>query len=288
MRLLFIMLLLCAASFLAQGQDAPRPPEAASTKAAPEPGSKAPPPEAASKAPPSSKGNEASDEESDSPPLKSESKKINLSNINFFLHPFFSAGGSMLFFIEDDSIYSDPMPVLPALYLGGGLEFLQIDLLIISGGISVEAYSTYYCWGPPERERALPAAIENRDALVFGFPLSLFFDFRFNLYKRADFRLSFALQADCRVVTVAEGLTENEIEETKKNSDKINEAFWQGLSWLFFQTELGFGIGLNEKTAVWAGAKLVTPFEPPKKLSGDSGLYGCRWGLGIKIIYKFN
>lgn len=258
-------------------QEAPAPKGASPTAAPPA----TPPPTAEASPPPTG----APAPESRPPP--EQQKKTYRNSFSFKQRYMIAAGGSVLFFIEDKSIYSDPSPVLPALHLKFAAQFFEFRFFSAAFGVSLDIYSTHYKWGPPERPRPLPAAIENRDARVFGIPLGLILDFRFQLLRRLAIDAGFGILGDCRIVLLAEDIDESEIEEVSALRDKIKDALWNNLSWLFIQMEFGVDVTINEKTFVWVGGRMAVPLAAYQKFPDDSALYGYRFGIGIKIIYKF-
>ncbi|MDR2509921.1 MAG: hypothetical protein LBC77_04675 [Spirochaetaceae bacterium] len=201
--------------------------------------------------------------------------------------PYIGAGGTILFFIEDSSLKSDPMPVLPAFYLNFSYPVFQLDPIVVYAALSLDLYSTHYLWDK-DGGRALPAAVENRDALVFGFPTGIAAELRFNIIDALAFRLNAGLSADFRLTLLAEDLNEgiDPIEEITANKNNIEKYFWEDFHWLFCEFSAGFDIKLWKKFSLELAGRAFLPFNPPAARDGDDKMLGWRFGVGIRIIRK--
>lgn len=225
-------------------------------------------------APPPAKTDAVSTQPEESPPVRALDRS------------FFSAGGSILFFIDDESAFSDPAPILPAFYFGFSYPLLARGTTTLFFSASIELYSTHYRWGGEERPRPLPAAIENRDALVIGIPLGAALEGRAALSKRYTLFAAAGLLADCRMVFLAEDLRTDlgEDVEAAASRDKIAEALWSGLRWIFFELKTGAAAALNDTLSVSLGARAFIPLDS-KPLPGDSALYLWRFGVLFCVHY---
>jgi hypothetical protein len=199
----------------------------------------------------------------------------------------FAIGGSILFFIDDSSMESDPMPVLGALYLGFAYPVLKKSQFSCRIFVSLDVYSTHYRWSDA-LSRPVPAATENRRVTVTGFPAGAGAEIRYDFSRKAAAFGNIGLSADCRIVTFAENLREDieDMDALKTEKNKIAGYFGNGVNWLFFEISAGTELKLWEKTSLDIKARSFMPFKHIERQTNDSAFLGWRFGLGISIVNR--
>ncbi|MDR1318295.1 MAG: hypothetical protein LBJ90_01605 [Treponema sp.] len=194
-----------------------------------------------------------------------------------------SLAGSVLFFPEDNGNEGDPMPVLPS--FGGAAAFR------IWGPVSIELtedlYFTNYRYSQ-KLDRAVPAAIENRSAFVFGFFTGLQALVHFPLNDIVSFRAYGGPAADFRAITLAADLhpddfTGNPESDAGMQTDSVREYFWDRGRW--FMPVLGGGadFSLNEKFLLGIDARIWFPVYRLWTDEDLPGIEGWRFGIGLRV-----
>jgi hypothetical protein len=164
----------------------------------------------------------------------------------------FTLGASLLYFQEDAGLESDPPPILPAPSLA--LALMPVDLGFMAAGVELTAdvYMTHYRWSSV-LNRPVPAAIENRSALVIGPVIAGQLQVSVTPWRRFALRLYGGLAADLRVVMVALDLNEEDLTGTGgvsnavTETEQINEYFWGENRFLYPVAGAGCDIELNAK-----------------------------------------
>jgi hypothetical protein len=193
-----------------------------------------------------------------------------------------SFGGTLLLFPEDNGNRGDPMPVLPA--PGAALAYSIWGPL--SAEVSLDLYGTNYLYDF-EWDRALPAAIENRSAFVFGFLTGFQALARFPLGGRFVFRASGGLALDFRIITLAadhpDDLTGVRETDAQMQTNAVRDYFWGRGRWVLPVIGTGFDYRLNEKFLI--GLDFRTWFPLYRLWTGEElpPVEGWRFGLGLRV-----
>ena len=196
----------------------------------------------------------------------------------FFSKISWFAGGSILFFPEDNGRHSGPMPVLPS--PGLGFSYPITDVLKFE--LSYDFYTTHYGYA---LGRAVPVEVEHRTARVIGSLLGFHVARHFEVTPFMTVRAYGGPAVDLRIVFMAEDLTDglDNISEVRKDVDSIRRYFWTKGRWLMpvigggvdFPLSAHFKIGLDLRIwipmyRIWSGENLP-------------GIEGWRFGLGIRF-----
>jgi len=188
--------------------------------------------------------------------------------------------GSFMFFLEDNEMHGDPMPVLPALGVGASLPFL--DTLRLE--VTIDVYSTHYGFSDV-LNRPVPLADENRTARVTGILLGFQAVMPFDVTPATTVRVYGGLAADLRIVVVAARLIDelNPMEDIHRQTDLVRSYFWSQGRWLLPVIGVGMDYTLN------SGLRLGFDFRawmPVYRLwTGETlpAVEGWRLGAGIRI-----
>lgn len=142
---------------------------------------------------------------------------------------------SLLAIGEDNGLAGDLSPILPS--PGFAVSLPLLPLLRFEPG--VDGYVTYYGYSD-SLDRAVPVALENRSALVYGLVLNLPIEFAFSIANVAGFHLSGGLTSDLRLVFAADGLEGDDLADAEEEAAKTASYFWGGARWLFANGAFGF------------------------------------------------
>ncbi|MDR2304195.1 MAG: hypothetical protein LBE10_06375 [Treponema sp.] len=206
-----------------------------------------------------------------------------LTGAAWFLDRFsWAFGGSILIFPEDNGMRGDPMPVLPVPSLSAAFRIWGP----IHTELSLDVYYTHYGYDF-ELNRAVPYAIENRSAQVWGFLTGLGAQGRFNLPKGFVIRGTGGLAADLRIIAIAGDL--NDVDFTGDEKDPgvqtgaIKDYFWNEGRWLFPFLGVGFDFPASNKFLVGLDGRVWFPLY--RAVTGEDlpPTEGWRFGFGIRI-----
>jgi len=207
-------------------------------------------------------------------PLKAENLTERMS---------WSIEGSILYFAEDNGNAGDPAPVLPS--LGAAFNFQIFKYFFVE--LTEDLYFTHYAYNY-QLNRAVPAAIENRSAFVFGFFTGLQALGRFPLTSNIYTRVYGGPALDLRIVTLAGNLHPDDFSGNPKTdaqiqTNSIREYFWGKGRW--FLPVAGLGIDFNINEMFLLGLDLRVWFPLYKLYSGEDlpPIEGWRFGVGLRI-----
>jgi hypothetical protein len=201
---------------------------------------------------------------------------------SFFSRLSWFGSGSILFFPEDNGLYSDPMPVLPSPGMGVGYP--------VYGPLSVELtldlYFTHYGYADP-LERAVPYAIENRSAQVWAFVLGVQAEACFSPVPLIDLRVYGGFAADMRLVLLAEDLNEglDDIDAIRDETDKIRNYFWGQGRWFLPLVGGGLDFNLNESFKLGLDMRVWIPVYKLWTGEGFMKIDGWRFGPGVRLTF---
>jgi hypothetical protein len=137
-------------------------------------------------------------------------------------------------------------------------------------------------------DRAVPAAIENRSAFVFGFFTGLQALARFPLNDIVSIRAYGGPAMDLRVVTLAADLhpddfTDNPETDAKTQTDSVREYFWGDGRW--FMPVLGGGADFSLNERFLLGIDMRVWFPIYRLWTGEDlpGIEGWRFGIGLRV-----
>ena len=194
-----------------------------------------------------------------------------------------SIDGSILYFPEDNGNAGDPAPILPS--LGAAMAFRLNRLLLIE--FTEDLYFTNYAYNYT-LNRAVPAAIENRSAFVFGFLTGIQALGRFPLGRSMDFRLFMGPAADFRIVTLASNLhpddtNGNPLTDAQIQTDAVREYFWSKGRWFLPVAGIGMDFMINEIFLLGFDMRVWFPVYRLSMSEILPPIEGWRFGLGLRI-----
>jgi len=194
-----------------------------------------------------------------------------------------SIEGSILYFPEDNGNAGDPAPVLPS--LGAALALQLRNYLWFE--FTEDLYFTHYAYNSA-LARAVPAAIENRSAFVFGFLTGFQIMGRFPLGRNMDIRIFGGPAADFRIVALAQNLHPDDFSgnpdtDAQMQTDAIRGYFWGKGRWFMPLAGLGMDFVINEKFLL--GFDMRVWFPVYRLYTGEDlpPIEGWRFGLGLRI-----
>jgi hypothetical protein len=204
----------------------------------------------------------------------------------FFSRLIWVAEGSVLFFPEDNGMYSDPMPVLPA--PGLAVSYPLSDLMHLE--LTADFYFTHYGYNFT-LDRAVPAAIENRSSFVFGSVLGLQTLALFDITPAIDVRAYGGVAADLRVVLLAEDLNSTDftgIPETDPQiqTDAVWDYFWSSGRWILPVIGAGMDFNLNSKLKLGLDLRVWFPLYRLWTAEDLPAIEGWRFGVGARITFR--
>ncbi|MCL2879912.1 MAG: hypothetical protein FWF29_06690 [Treponema sp.] len=202
---------------------------------------------------------------------------------SFSDHLIWSINGSILYFPEHNGNAGDPAPVLPS--LGATLAFRQSNLLRLE--LTEDLYFTNYAYNY-SLNRAVPAAIENRSAFVFGFVTGLQIQGCFPLGKAMDFRLYGGPAADFRVVALALNLHPDDFSgdpnsDAQIQTNSIRDYFWGKGRWFLPVAGAGMDFIITDNFLLGFDMRVWFPFY--RLYTGENlpTMEGWRFGIGFRI-----
>jgi hypothetical protein len=194
--------------------------------------------------------------------------------------------GSILFFPEDNGREGDPMPVLPS--PGAALAYPIWGPLYAE--LTLDLYFTNYRYSVA-LDRAVPAAIENRSAFVFGTLLGLQAVGHFPLSKKFTLRACGGPAADLRIITLAADLNPRDTAggldtNARLQTDAVREYFWGKGRW--FMPVIGGGIDYTVNEKFLLGLDFRTWFPLYRAWSGEDlpAVEGWRFGMGLRFTIR--
>ncbi|MDR1176322.1 MAG: hypothetical protein LBK83_12740 [Treponema sp.] len=212
-----------------------------------------------------------------------ESAEDALTGTAWFLDRFsWTFGGSILIFPEDNGLKGDPMPVLPVPSLSAAFRIWGP----IYTELSLDVYYTHYGYDF-ELNRAVPYAIENRSAQVWGFLTGLGAQGRFKLPKGFVLRGTGGFAADLRIIAIAGDLNDVDFTGDEKDpgvqTDAIKDYFWSEGRWLFPFLGVGFDFPASSKFLVGLDGRVWFPLYRAITEEDLPPSEGWRFGFGIRI-----
>lgn len=201
----------------------------------------------------------------------------------FFSRLSWSAAGSILFFPEDNGMYSDPMPVLPS----PGMAAAYPVYGPMWAELTLDLYFTHYGYSDP-LGRAVPYAIENRSAQVWAFVLGAQAVARFSPAPLIDLRAYGGFAADMRLVLLAEDLNEglDKIDEITAETDKVRSYFWGQGRWFLPLIGSGLDFNLNDRFKLGMDVRMWIPLYKLWTGEGFMKIDGWRFGAGVRLSFK--
>jgi hypothetical protein len=189
--------------------------------------------------------------------------------------------GSLLFFLEDNDLQSDPMPVLPS--FGAAVSYPIAGPLSVD--VSLDFYGTHYGYNY-NLGRAVPYAEENRSSLVLGTILGIQALARFKPTPNMNIRVYGGPGADLRICLVAEDLKGSEKETAADDNKNVAKYFWSQGRW--FYPVLGFGMdfGVTPKTMVGFDARVWFPLYKSWTKENLPSNEGWRFSMGFLITLR--
>ena len=194
------------------------------------------------------------------------------------------AEGSVLFFPEDNGRGSDPMPILPSLGAGFGLQPFNNESLRLE--ITLDMYFTVYDFNDT-LDRAVPASWENRSAFVWGSILGVQGSYVFNIRPNIALRVFGGPAADLRIILLAPDLNESidPMDTIRQKTDAVSSYFWSKGRWFLPVAGTGMDFDLNEKFRLGFDLRVWMPAY--KLWSGEDLplIEGWRFGVGARITF---
>ena len=191
--------------------------------------------------------------------------------------------GSVLFFPEDNGMYSDPMPVLPSLGAGVSLSFTRFFRMELTWDL----YMTHYGYSH-ELDRAVPNAIENRTARVIGSLLGIQAVGYFDVTSFMTIRAYAGPAADLRIVFIAANLKEglDDLDAIRKDVDSVKNYFWSQGRWFMPVIGAGVDFTINDKFRLGIDMRVWAPIY--RLWTGEDlpAIEGWRFGPGIRFTFR--
>ncbi|MDR2900842.1 MAG: hypothetical protein LBV20_04930 [Treponema sp.] len=190
------------------------------------------------------------------------------------------ARGGMIFFPENNGLESDPSPLLAT--AGAATQLSFFDFLALE--ISLDFYGTHYGYSNT-LNRAVPLAIENRSAMVYGSVLGIQAVLMLKPLDSWTIRMYAGPAIDARLSLIAGGLNDADLADAADQTSKVSSYFWNMGRW--FYPTAGIGMDFTAFDNVLLGFDLRTWF-PVYKLWTNENLppiNGWRFGAGFTITF---
>jgi hypothetical protein len=202
----------------------------------------------------------------------------------FFSYFSLSLGMSVLFFPESDTLYSDPMPILPSPHISLGFPFVILGGTALSVETSLDVYMTHYAYST-SLQRPVPAAIENRSSFVIGPMAGFQLQGKTGIGPVLFVRYFLGLTFDLRIILLAEDLNESDLAKASNHTQLTSEYFWSEGRWVF--PSVGAGIDFKISPGLSFGVDGWVWFPVYKSQTNEDlpGLDGWRFGLGFRITF---
>jgi hypothetical protein len=196
-----------------------------------------------------------------------------------------SFNGSILFFPEDNGNEGDPAPVLPS--AGVNLAYHIDGRYYVE--LTEDLYFTDYAWSV-KLERAVPAAIENRSAFVFGFLTGIQAIVKFPVNDTWSFRVFGGPAFDFRVIALnthhPDDFGGGLAHDAQLQTDAIFDYFWGKGRWLLPVVGGGADFSINEGFLLGLDLRVWIPMY--KMWSGEElpAIEGWRFGASLRITLR--
>jgi hypothetical protein len=204
----------------------------------------------------------------------------------FFKNLEYSAQGSILFFPESNGNSSAAMPILPSLGASVSHSFNRLVAL----EISLDIYMNYYDYNY-NLDRVVPADIEDRTSIIFGFITGFQPVFRFRPKNKFVIRAYGGLALDLRACLLAPGLDKGEShgEDGHTLAEAAEDVFaylWGGGRFVFPVVGYGMDFPLIEGMKLGFDIRAWFPLWRGWTNEKDLGMEGFRFGVGFRVTFK--
>ena len=189
--------------------------------------------------------------------------------------------GSVLFFPENNGMYSDPMPVLPSLGAGVSYPFTNIFSL----DLTLDYYMTHYGYSYV-LDRAVPQAMENRSSRVIGLLFAIEAAAYFSITPLFSVRVYGGPAADFRIVLLAAGLNDADLEDASKQTDSVRKYFWSSGRWFMPVIGTGFDFTVNSRFAIGIDLRVWMPAYRIWTGEDLPAIEGWRFDPGIRFTIR--
>ncbi|MFA6508090.1 MAG: hypothetical protein WCT14_18450 [Treponemataceae bacterium] len=190
---------------------------------------------------------------------------------------------SVLTILEDNGLSGDPAPIL----FSPGFAVALPLLSFIKFEPGLDLYFTYYGYAT-DLGRAVPIALENRSAAVYGFMLNLPLDFSFRIAKLVGFHASVGMTADLRLCLVADGLDNDAqgLADATAQTGQVASYFWGAGRWLYPSASIGFDFPFTKN--YFLGVDLRAWYPLYHLWSGENlpVTENLRFALGLRLSYS--
>jgi hypothetical protein len=191
------------------------------------------------------------------------------------------ARGGMIFLPEDNGLESDPSPLLGT--PGAAARLFFFDYFALE--ISLDFYMTHYLYSD-SLNRAAPAAIENRSALVIGSMLGFQAVYLFQPFDFWTIRAYAGPAIDARISIVAGGLEGADKEDAAEETENISKYFWEEGRWLYPTAGIGMDFAVTDDLLL--GFDLRTWFPVYKLWTKEElpDINGWRFGAVFTMTFQ--
>ena len=190
-----------------------------------------------------------------------------------FLDDIHLAGlAGIFYFAADNGVNSDSAPIIPALGVSAGWQFVNFLRLELTEDIYFQNYEYNTVRGYP-----MACNPENRAALVIGFVTGIQLTGLFPVGEKGiQIRAYGGPAADIRLVLPA-------VSGAQTETDAIAKYFWSDARW--FMPTVGFGMDfpLNEKFFLGFDLRTWVPVYKLWAKDGAPAVDGWRFGIGLRI-----
>jgi hypothetical protein len=195
-----------------------------------------------------------------------------------------SFNGSIFVFPEDNGNEGDVAPVLPSAGVNLAYHFGERFYL----ELTEDLYFTNYLYSSV-LNRAVPAAIENRSAFVFGFFTGIQALFEFPVNDIWNFRVFGGPAFDFRVISLALDL-KPDIQpgdaDAPEQTDKIRDYFWGKGRWFLPVVGGGVDYTINDDFLLGLDLRMWIPLYKMWSDEKLPGIEGWRFGAGLRITLR--
>jgi hypothetical protein len=185
---------------------------------------------------------------------------------------------------EDNGLAADPMPILP---MPGAICSTNLfpEVLNLSFVATLDMYGTYYGYSEV-LDRAVPVALENRSAFVWGSILAIQVQYTFDLPEEMKIRLYGGPAIDARILLVASGLEGSDLEDASSQTKKVASYFWSQGRWFFPVCGIGYDFLTIGKMQI--GTDIRCWFPVYKVWTEESLPFaeGWRLALGLRVSFR--
>jgi hypothetical protein len=192
--------------------------------------------------------------------------------------------GAVFVIPTDNSLESDPSPVLP---MGGaalGYSLGSRWLMDWSVEVSLDIYSTNYGYSNT-LNRAVPMAIENRSARIIGFVTGFQAQARYTLTDLVSLRFYAGPALDLRACFLAWDLNDADLPDAKAQTSAVKTYMWEKGRWFFPFLGAGVDFSVNERFILGGDFRVYFPLY--KLWTGEkTPIEGWRFSGGIKFTIR--